>query len=362
MNISKENLKENLKRIQQILPTAYIASDKRVADLAEIYNKNPEPGIKASSDIILEAPKVENKEIKTLSINTDLPDDNYYYDELFIDDYYLEGFKTEIKPENKQSSGENKGYIDTGKKAVAIGAFNTKEQADSVKQKFPNDTIYVKKVTSQNGKFYFVAYSVNIPKEELGTNLERIKSISSTAYITSDKRVRELAELFNGEADGDFEISSKTVPSPVEKVDMEKEFKSTGTSKEKKRSKEEITLSDQYETISYGEIDTSKKAIALGAFFTQEDALSLKEKLPDDEIYIKKVSSKNNSYFVSYSVNIPKSELSTNLSRIKETLPTAYITSDKRVKELARIYNKTAFNENSVAKSEGSILKKAPKR
>ncbi len=349
VNISKENLKTELKRIQQILPTAYIASDKRVGDLAEIYNKNPKPGIKTSSNIIQETPKTENKEIKTLSINTNLPDDDYY-DELFIDDYYLESFKRETKPEKKQSSNEDKRYIDTGKKAVAIGAFNTEDQADTVKQKFPGDTIYIKKVTSRNGKFYFVAYSVNIPKEELGTNLERIKSISSSAYITSDKRVRELAELFNGKAEGDFEISDKTAPSPL--PDIEEEFKNTRALKEKKEPKEKITLSEQYETVSYGEIDTSKKAIALGAFFTQKDALSLKEKLPDDEIYIKKVSSKNNSYFVSYSVNIPKSELSSNLSRIKETLPTAYITSDKRVKELALIYNKTAFNENIVAKNE----------
>lgn len=176
---------------------------------------------------------------------------------------------------------------------------------------------------------------MNIPPEELQSNLNRIKEISPTAYITSNKRVRELAELFN---------PKESIDLKVEKTEN-KEIEKTIVKKEKKKN---ISFSNKEETLTYGNIDISKKAVALGAFFTREDALALKEKFPDDDIYIKNVKSEKSSYFVPYSVNIPKSKLTENLDRLRKTVPSAYVTSNKRVKELAELYNKNSLEEKIV--------------
>ncbi len=338
VNIPKEELKTNLKRIQQRFPTAYVTSDKRVTDLAELYNKDLDKHSKTNTPK-KNTQKPKNEDIRTLSISTDLPDDKYF-DELFADDYYLDTATEKPKKKTRENkapvpekniSQKSKPLIDTDKKAIAIGAFNTKEQADTVTEKFPDDNIYIKKVTSNNGQVYFVSYSVNIKKEELHANLERIKKISPSAYITSDKRVRELAELFN----------DKTKPLARTKT-ADKE-----NAEPLQKTKPVKTVHKKQETLSYGNIDISKKAVALGAFFTKEDALRIKEKFPDDRIFIKNVRSKNNSYFVPYSVNIPKNKLTVNLERIKETVPSAYITSDKRVKELAALYNNPAVKKTA---------------
>ena len=93
--------------------------------------------------------------------------------------------------------------------------------------------------------------------------------------------------------------------------------------------------------IKSSDIDVTKKGIALGVYLSLNRAQLLAEKLPEYAIYIKKPSSPLKPYFVVYTVNINKGEEYNLLKKIKNTLPSAYIASNKRIKLLSNIESKS---------------------
>jgi len=88
--------------------------------------------------------------------------------------------------------------------------------------------------------------------------------------------------------------------------------------------------------IKSSDIDITKKGIALGTYLSLNRAQLLVEKFPSFSLYIKKPSSKIKSYFVVYAVNIEKKDRFITLNKVKEIVPSAYISSDSRIKLLSR--------------------------
>ena len=81
-------------------------------------------------------------------------------------------------------------------------------------------------------------------------------------------------------------------------------------------------------------IDTSKKGIALGTYVSLNRATILANKFPNYDIYIKQTTTTKKPYFVVFAVNIEKKDQKSILKNIKKQLPSAYITSDSRVRQL----------------------------
>ena len=82
------------------------------------------------------------------------------------------------------------------------------------------------------------------------------------------------------------------------------------------------------------QIDISKKGIALGTFNSLNRAKLLAKRFYAFDIYIKKTTTTTVPYYVVFAVNIPKELQSNVLKDIQRKIPSAYIASDNRIKQL----------------------------
>ena len=88
--------------------------------------------------------------------------------------------------------------------------------------------------------------------------------------------------------------------------------------------------------VSYTKIDSNLKAIALASYLNKEQAENLALKFSKYDTYIKKTTKTQKKYFVVFCVNLPRYNLYQSLKDIQEILPSAYIASDSRVKQLSQ--------------------------
>ena len=107
------------------------------------------------------------------------------------------------------------------------------------------------------------------------------------------------------------------------------------------------------------DVDANKKGIALATYLSLNKAQQLANKFPDNDIYIKQTTTTKKPYFVVFVVNIQKKELTSTLNSIKKKLPTAYTTSDSRVKQLSNDTINTTVSKTKQKPSKQ--LKASPK-
>ena len=88
--------------------------------------------------------------------------------------------------------------------------------------------------------------------------------------------------------------------------------------------------------IDSNRIDPNLKAITLASYLNVDRAKKLASKFPNYDIYIKATTTTKKQYFVVFCVNIKKSNLYKDLKKIQKILPSAYIASDSRVKQLSQ--------------------------
>lgn len=133
--------------------------------------------------------------------------------------------------------------IDVDKKAVTLGTFYTKQDAEYLARKFSNDNIYIK-ISEKNQKMVFVVYSMDIPYGSLSEYLAKYRQTVPSAYVTPRKNIKRLAKFeeqnssalyrypLSKKADDGIKEKTKTVLKSVvkkveEKVDVIKKLKET---------------------------------------------------------------------------------------------------------------------------------------
>lgn len=350
VNIEKENISKVLQIVKKKVPNAYVTSDNQVNVLAQYFNQNDSKESKtnlASKNINIQ--KNDQNKVQTVSINTKLPDEDFFSD-LFEDDYYLD--KVQKKQENKKAqeksnykdeqikkefqrdsledlkistASQSDIFVDTSKKAIALGAFLTQEQAYGVRSKFPKDKIAVKKVVGTKGE-YFVPYSINISKDGLSYNLSRIKQIVPTAYIASDKRVLDLAEIYNK----DIEKSSLAF------TDIDKKEQKSKESKEIVLEEKNISENSNIDfSKSLKNFDLSKRALTVAKAKTLEEAKQIIKNLNKYDVFIKSPLIPSAMYAI-HIINLDKDLLSKVKNELKDFYPDIYETSRTRVNYFAR--------------------------
>lgn len=129
--------------------------------------------------------------------------------------------------------------LDTSKKSITLGSFLTQEQAETIAQRFPSDTIYIKISDKQQNKVYFVVYSMNLDNENLDDKLYQYQQTLPSAYITSQYRINKLYQLFISNSD-ELYIYSNNSNSKVDKSSDNIE-KTIDNEQLKKEPEEEIT-------------------------------------------------------------------------------------------------------------------------
>ncbi|MEA3498388.1 MAG: tetratricopeptide repeat protein [Campylobacterota bacterium] len=216
-------------------------------------------------------------------------------------------YSSEIKPSQ----------IDISKKGIALGTFKTLKKAKKVARGYFKYDIYIKQTTTTK-RPYFVIYAVNINKIEQYPVLKNIKKTAPSAYITSDSRIKKLhntKKIQKNKTINKINISKDTI---VETKTIAK------------------TRTNTLPLLKNSFIDISKKSIAIGTFRTIKKAKLVALKYKNYDTYIKQTTTTKKPYFVIYIVNIKKSEQYLVLKDIKKTVPSAYITSDSRTKQLSK--------------------------
>jgi len=97
-----------------------------------------------------------------------------------------------------------------------------------------------------------------------------------------------------------------------------------------------IITSSFSQVVETKNINSNLKGVVLATYFTYKEASLLASKFQDKDIYIKETTKDDKKYFVVFMVNIEKENQYKILNQIKSTIPSAYITSDARVKQLSQ--------------------------
>lgn len=84
--------------------------------------------------------------------------------------------------------------INSELKGIVLATYFSKKDATNLANKFKSKDIFIKE-TIKNNKKYFVVFMLNIKKENQYELLKDVKKIVSSAYITSDSRIKQLSKL-----------------------------------------------------------------------------------------------------------------------------------------------------------------------
>ncbi len=267
------------------------------------------------------------------------------------------------------NSYEIKSYeIDASKKGIVLGMSDSSELAQKLSIKFNNYDIYIKKTTTTKVPYY-VLYAVNISKNELSETLLKIQKISSTAYIASDSRIKQLSEKNEHQEikptytkQNIIPIKQKNETEIIKNIpDNNQEIKQTFI-KEKNETVEIKSILDNKQ-ISYDEkdIDTTKKALSITFAKSKDEALKLAENLKYYDIYIRESISKVTNEYVIYMVNIDFNEFVSILNEIKLKYPNVLEASTIRIKYFKRNPVSTSIFIKAIDKPKvKSIIKKIP--
>ena len=210
--------------------------------------------------------------------------------------------------------------IDISKKGIALGTFVSLNRAKLLAKKFDAFDIYIKKTTT-TAIPYYVVFAVNIPKELQKSTLKDIKKLIKSAYITSDRRIKE---LHNDNNSTKTNITKDIKPKKIVKQKKEK-VTAKKVVKNKKIQKDNRSLKLQ--------IDIKKKAISLKFVSTKKEVLKLFKKLSSYDVLAKKVLFSDD--YIVYIVNIEERYFQSIFDKLKEDYPKAKETSKSRIKYFA---------------------------
>ena len=197
--------------------------------------------------------------------------------------------------------------IDKSKKAITLGTYLSLSKAKILANKFPIYSIYIKKPTFLNSKYY-VVYAVNLTKQDSKNILNKVRTIVPTAYITSNKRVSLLSSL-----------NENIVTTLESKDEVYKDIKNN-------------------DKLNF--IDSSKSAITI--LYTKDiyKALEVAESLKGFTVYINSFKLLKDSAFLIYVVNIPNSKYNEFENMVKEKYEDAFKTRKSRIVYLSNNINK----------------------
>jgi tetratricopeptide (TPR) repeat protein len=184
----------------------------------------------------------------------------------------------------------NPSDIDVSKKGIVLGSFLSYERALNHIQKFSDFEIYIKRTTTTK-KPYYVPFALNIEKSDLRDKLKEIKAKMPTAYITSSKRIKELATLSKNDKISD---SKTTKPLTLQKSSNEKKISKNSESK---------NSNTQIINMKNHQVDVSKSAITIGQYSSFSDVFKATKKLNEYDLLIKAPLSVKKD-FILYAVNI----------------------------------------------------------
>lgn len=91
--------------------------------------------------------------------------------------------------------------IDIDKKALTLGTFLDKSDAENLASKFEDDNIYIKITENNKHELMYVVYSTDIPYDKLGEYLRKYRQVIPTVYVTSFKIVKRLASFEKNRSD-----------------------------------------------------------------------------------------------------------------------------------------------------------------
>jgi len=91
----------------------------------------------------------------------------------------------------------------------------------------------------------------------------------------------------------------------------------------------------------FANIDLNKSAITIATFDNMKNVNNTLKSLDKFNVFIRQTTNKDKTLYVLYVVNIPKEDIQTSLKDIKNLFPSAYISSEYRIKKLINNPKKT---------------------
>lgn len=118
-----------------------------------------------------------------------------------------------------------------------------------------------------------------------------------------------------------------------------------------------IITSSFSQVIETKNINPELKGVVLATYFTKKQAFNLANKFKSKDMYIKETIKNNKKYFVVFMLNIKKENQYKILKEIQSIVPSAYITSDSRVKQLSK--SSDNYSKNISKYTPNQLYKKA---